>query len=257
MNMPPDLQQELPDHTLESFPAVPGAYVYRDQTPAHSFVTVIAPASDTQWFLALTARDFFDEALAANIVDFVRSRWQSVSPERSIFIIEGFHYAGYDFDSVAVLSPKCGNIFEHENQELSLRTFVSFPIFRCEFSGQETCDLIDMIRHDFVSTLNWKRRVSPQVYVRFRNNRTGVGSTGKKLGLTSTDILFEQLHDLTGDNSSFIDVKNYKGELCHITREDNYVISLPPSQKIVSVPANEIDSWVSTYLTKGLSAHRV
>src|SRR5262249_37378461 len=145
-------------------------------------------------------------------------------------------------------------MFEHENRELSSRTCEVFPMFRCEFSGEETCELIDLIRHDFVVTIDWKRQPSPLVYLRFRNTKTGIRSTGNTMGLTSADCFFEQLHELAGEDS-FIEAKNYKGEVCCISRkDDNYIFTLAPSQDSVVVPANQIDDWATSYLTKGMTA---
>jgi hypothetical protein len=252
MKQPFDLQRELPDYCLEPFPLVEGAYWYSDRTPAHSFTTVISPVSNDPFFLALRARDYFDDRFAASMLEFVRDRWDSVNLSQPMLIIEGFKYPGYNFNSLVVLNPVCGNAFENENATLSSRTFVIFPIHRCEFSGDETCELIDLIRHDFVSTLDWKRRISPQIYVRFHNTLTGARSTGKKMGLASADFLFEQLHELSSDKSSFIEVNNYKKEFCRFTRkDDNFVVTLSTSQQTINIPPDQIDRWITSYLTKG------
>jgi hypothetical protein len=231
---------------------LPFTYLFLRQTPAHSFVTVIAPVLDGRNFLLLTARDIFDEKLAKRVIEFVSERQTLLDLSITIRILEGFCHPGYSFDTVVVLGPEAHRKFQVENKSLHARSFEVFPAFRCEFTGSESADLIDEVRHVCVDTLDWKRSPSPQVYIRFQNARTKAGTIGAKWVLTKIDPIFHELQVLTDHAGSFVELMNYKGQTCRlIVKGENYLANSPQADHDVLIPRDQIKSWVEHFLVEG------
>ena len=211
-----DLAHELSEHNPTPFESVPGAYIYHDQTPAHRFTTVVAPIDNGKHCLALASRDFFDQKLAKSVLAFLFNRLNSLSPKNPLRIVEGFTCEGFSFDSVAVLSPSAGNQFEHENESLNKKTHVAFPMFRCELSGNEPPDLVDLIRHDFLPSLDWRRQPCPKILMAFWNPKTKIRSTRRKPSLTTLQNALTEIENSVGVEKAWIDLENYRGRLLRI-----------------------------------------
>jgi hypothetical protein len=224
-------------------------------TAANTFTTAYVPWLNGQACWVLRAKDFFDEALVKALIQFLRGHEEEVAPEEPTQILEGFHHPGYGFDSVLVRSPKGHERYVHELPKLQPRAFLAFPIYRCEFTGDESLSQMEMICKDFVPTLDWKRAPACRLYMRYNNTETGGGSKGKKLGLAKMDSLRIQLNQLTSKKGSFIEIKNFKGQQCRlVVSDDSFEITGPGLSSSVSVPRKKILAWVDCFLSKGLEA---
>lgn len=233
---PIDLQHELADRAPVPCKVIAGAYIYYDQTPAHEYTTVIAPIVNGDYYLALPSRDFFDEQFATGIFAFVATQSSTLSGAQPLVILEDFAYPGYAFDCIAVLSPFAAKQYEYENETLNQRTFVAFPIYRCELSGNESADLINVIRHDFLSSLDWKRSPIPKILIAFGNKQKK-----KKKGrciengfvLTTFENALAVVDHLAESKSDWLSLENYRGQQCRITWNiDHYNIELPDRDTI-------------------------
>lgn len=225
------------------------AYLFIRQTPAHSFTTAIMPILDQQCVLLLTARDNFDEELAKMVMVFLSKKIDILNLKNTITILDGFYHEGYGFNAVVVLGPDAHHMFQVHNKSLHTCSFEVFPIFRCEFSGDESSELVNEIRHDSVDTLDWKRAPSPKVYIRFNNMKTGGGTIGAKWILTKVDSVLLELQGLTDEARSFIEIKNYKEEICRIiVEDDNFLVSFSQFDSESLIPRGQIKSRVECFL---------
>lgn len=217
---PIDIPNELADQVIIPFPEVTGAFLYQDQTPSHKFTTVIASVNDGLC-MRLTARDHFDRDLATVVLNAVLHKQSIISVAKPIVIIDGLAVPSYTFDSVAVLSPSCANSYRHTSGILNKRTFAVFPIHRCELSGDEPPDLIELIRHDFLPSLDWTRGPCPKILMAFNNTATGSGSTDTQPRLAQMKDLMCELEALDGAEESWIILENYKHQRCRIEWKGN------------------------------------
>jgi hypothetical protein len=243
-----NLAEELSEHDPAPYPDIPGAYIYHDQTPSHQFTTVVAPILEGEYCVVLSSRDCFDEGLATTALTFVLNLYSTLYVRKPLIIIEGFSCQGYSFDSVAILSPSAANQYEHENALLNKRVFVAFPIYRCELAGNESNDLIDLIRHDFLPSLDWKRSPCPKVLMSFHNAKTKVSSTGIRPRLTTVQDVLAEIENLFGAEGSWIKLENYRGQRCRIEWTKDIYSADFPDQRAIRVDKAALVERVKRFL---------
>lgn len=95
------------------------------------------------------------------------------------------------------------------------KLYLCIPIFRSEFSGDETVEEFKDMRFDTVPTLDWKRNSKPKIYIYFDNPKTGSRALENSVR-TSADQLFEEIDLLNGVTAGFIEVTNYKRDVLEI-----------------------------------------
>ena len=247
-----NIDQELRSAKLQPI-SLRGTSAYRleNRTPAHVFTTVVVHFKDA-YYLATTARDFFDEDLAKGLFDFVSAHGKEVDGEKVSQMLEGFSHPSYAFNAVMILSPQAHKLFRVQSKTLHSRTLEIFPIYRCEFSGTEAPELIELIRHDFVSTIDWKRMPSPQIRMSFSDTCTGVRSTGKKPGLAKLSVLDDKVRRLIGCPGSVIEVENFRGDHTKFSAENGkFVLSLPGSAEKTALSADGALRWLREFLIEG------
>jgi hypothetical protein len=161
-----NLQKELKGEELRPFPIGTGAFLFTTSTPAHEFNSVIVPIHGGNWFLELGSRDWFDEGLAKDFLSWALTNEESLDPVCPIQLIRGFSSPLTDFENIVALNRRAHGLFQAQSSELHERTLVIFPAYECEFNGRESISEIDIIRHDIVPTLDWKRKKSETINCR-------------------------------------------------------------------------------------------
>lgn len=103
--------------------------------------------------------------------------------------------------------------------------FLCLPIFRCEFTGEESADDFRWSTHHIVEVNNWHRTRQPKISVYFDNPRTG-GGTDKDGAIVSLETLIAEIDNLSGVSDGFIEITNYRGEVIEALSpaEDHYVL---------------------------------
>jgi hypothetical protein len=246
-----DLTAELSRRGLQTADFSENAYWFEIETPAHRFTNVVA-VLDRERYLGLVARDSFDPQLAASVIQFVRDRQAEIVPTNPVAILERFHHQGCLFDCVLVVSPQANVLYQTESPTLHSRSFEAIPIYRCEFSGDETPELFRLVRSDFVPTLDWRRSPAPRIWMSFRDAASGVRSTGHKPSLAALDQAIYQIHQLPLAEDSWVQIDNYLAEGARLSfRGREYVIE-STAVDTRAVPESEIDSWTRQFLTVGL-----
>lgn len=220
-----NLAKEFAHRDATPFGNISGAFMYSDETPAHRFATVIAPILNCEYFVVVPSRDFFDESLAIAILTFVANRESTFTIEKTLVLLDGFDCPQCSFDAVAVLSPAAARQFEHENDMLNKRAFVAFPIYRCELSGDESPHVVDLIRHDLLPSLDWKRAPCPKVTIGYRNKRNKAGSRPR---LTKLATVLYEVDELNGSEGSWMEIENYAGRRCRVVvSQGRYTVEFP------------------------------
>lgn len=107
------------------------------------------------------------------------------------------------------------------------RLVLCLPIHQGEFSGSESIDDFFLLRREIVDTLNWERKPSPQVQIRFDNPQTGVGTAGAYV-LVKYEYLLREIDKLEGIGEGFIEILNYLGAVAEILSHaaDQFVLIL-------------------------------
>ena len=249
MSIAIDLAKELVHKKPIPFLPVPGSFKYCDKTPAHTFTTFVMPVLAGQYCVALPSRDSIDERLATAILTFIDSRNNLLSIQSNLILLELFNCPGFSFDTIAVLNPASAKQYEHENENMNKRAFVAFPLFRCELSGNESPDLIDLIRHDFLPTLDWNREPCPQISMSFLNTRTKARSKRVRPSLTDMQNVLSEIDNLLDADGSWIKIDNYAGRQCRIlSSTHNYVVEFP-GQEAKQLDKSTLIKLLSGFLT--------
>jgi hypothetical protein len=196
----------------------------------------------------LAARDFFDANLARAVVLFVRANLSN-SDIGTHCVLRGFNCASYRFDALLLLAPDVHKLLEIRRPSLQPFVIQAIPIYSCEFTGDETPEMLYTLRKRFVSTLDWKRVPSPRIMASFS---TGTVKTPAKLGLISLpDVLF-YLQEIRRLGDGFGRVCNYLGELIQITyaaSSGNYQVGLSDRSTLL-IPATEMDDWLMNFVCR-------
>jgi len=93
--------------------------------------------------------------------------------------------------------------------------FLCIPIFRCEFSGNESVEEFRWSTHHIVAIDNWHRTRQPKIKVYFDNPRTG-GGTDDAGALVPLRVLLAEIDNLNGVGNGFIEITNYRGEVIEV-----------------------------------------
>lgn len=103
--------------------------------------------------------------------------------------------------------------------------FLCLPIFRCEFTGEESAEDFKWSTHHIVDVNNWHRTRQPKISVYFDNPRTG-GGTDKDGAIVSLETLIAEIDNLSGVSDGFIEITNYRNEVIEVLspEEGRYVL---------------------------------
>lgn len=162
--------------------------------------------------LLVISQDFIDDALAEIIVDSVP--FLSLIDKPLIFpIAAGEHSSGLFTHIIVFPQNYHGSMKDAGIDRGDL--FWCVPIFRCEFSGEESVEEFMSMRVHFVPVLDWKRTIRPKVKVYFDNPKTGAGADETR-ALIKYLTLLQEIDNLEGVSNGFIELENYKSEVVEV-----------------------------------------
>jgi hypothetical protein len=250
-----DVKSELKNHHLRQLSSVKETYSFEAKTPAHLFTNVIADLTDGQRYLALVARDSFDQDLASALIGFVRKHYPELRQSIPCQILSGFKYEGAKFDCILAINPNAHGLYVKESPRLHELTIEAIPIYRCEFSGDETVEILQLARRKYVDTLDWRREPSPRVWLAFSDVAMGVRSTGHKLGLTTKKDAILKVRRVAESSESWVELENYAGQHVRITfRDSGYAIESKTLKLSVTIDRSAIDEWIEHFLLIGIKS---
>lgn len=165
--------------------------------------------------------------------------------------ITNIAYKETNFDAMLFIPSSYHTSFATYSDRLHQKTIGVFPIYNCEFSGDESPDTVKFLRQDIVSTVNWNREKSPKIKLRYKNNKTKSGTIGRKLYLDKWNNLLYELNSLQDctDLSSFIEVENYKNKYIHISiLSINVLVIRNKKEILLQGELEEIKKYVTNFV---------
>lgn len=168
--------------------------------------------------LAITSKDIDDPEFASSVALNAPPHLPHDRP--TIFAIPpsiyGFTHA------IAVPSTYHGLLNRSANRT---NLFLCLPIFRGEFSGNESAEDFKWSTHHIVDVNNWRRTRQPKISLYFDNPRTGGGSD-KDGAIVSLETLMAEIENLNGVSDGFIEITNCRDEVIEVVspEEGSYLL---------------------------------
>lgn len=177
-----------------------------------NFDTILS--QDGEHVLEMRVMGRYDEDLARAVLRFARDHSAQITgSDRPLVALEGFSHPGWEFDTVASVSPDVHENHAQDDPELHKATFTLFPGYRSEFSGKESKEeAIYMFRRSLQPT-KLDRAPVPFLKMRYDNTRTKSYSTGPDRGLAPLAVLLQELTLLDGAPGSHVEWENRLGEI--------------------------------------------
>jgi len=241
-----DIAAELSRYNPESFEGTANAYMFSGSSAEHQFFRVISEIHGTPNFVIVVSRDFFDPALALEVIKFVIEHKDEISLPFEHCIVHGFTPSNYGFRSMLFLGPTVNGLLQGRSGNLQPRTIQAIPIYTCEFSEIDTLNTIEIARRYQVITIDWKREPSPRTWIRYKNSKAE--SIGKKLGIANEERAITETHRLSDEAGGWTELRNYKEEQIKITFEDGSFLVQPAEGPSIVVPESELDAWIHSFL---------
>ena len=231
--------------TLISIDFDPLARKVLDKTSAHAFTRLLRPIWNNSRILSISAKDFYDEDLAASMMALVVDKCSSEFVAEVKILC--FTHPPYAFEQVLLM--KDIEQFSAGGDYKAFPMVVCFPCFRYEFSGAESPALIDEIRHKFVATLDWRRKPQPRAYLCFDNKNTRSYSKGFRL--SPIERINLQLSKLPVGEDSYVEIKNIQEKVVRMTRLSPTEFKMKMGSGEMTVRLGREKDWVHSFLTSG------
>ncbi len=245
-----DLHGELAGERLVMIESEPCCYHLEAATPAHIFHYILCPVQEATRCIITVSRDYFDKDFSIEICKSIITNCPSV--KTSVRLYHDFSSERYKFNCLLALGPKSHGLFQLQSKRLHSRSIEVIPCFDCEFRENESPEQIEFIRQHIVSTLNWRRTPSPLCFVRFRNARTGERTKGKEFILMSLSRVKDVITRLPDDDTSYVEVENYKKMIASIVfRGDKFIADESMTHEKVMIARPGISSWLDALLIDG------
>ena len=184
-------------------------FFFQDETKTY-VINYWLKAREDNSKLLVVSQDYIDDALAEIIVD--SAPVLSLKDKPSIFPIAAGEHSSSLFTHIIVF-PKSYHGYVKDVGIDRGDLYWCVPVFRCEFSGEESVEEFKGMRVHFVPVLDWKRTIRLKVY--FDNPKTGAG-TDETRALVKYMTLLQEVDNLEGVSNGFIELENYKGEVVEV-----------------------------------------
>jgi hypothetical protein len=198
-----DLLQEFDDVESDC-----GCYFFHHDLPGFKYHYCLRGNEDQD--LLVVSRGTEDRRFASSISVQAPASLPSASP--TVFELRENRY-GFSH-AMAVPNTYHGNLMS-QLEEKRERLFLCVPIFRCEFSGDESADEFRDAILRTVAVFDWGRDASPKIKVYFDNPKTG-GGTQESGAIVRFATLLAEIENLSGVVDGFIEITNYKGDVVEV-----------------------------------------
>jgi hypothetical protein len=220
-------------------------------TPAHTFFNYFSMKIVSDYVVMTIVRDKKDDFLLDSFLKQVSNIDFGIPKD---FVKKsGMTFPNTSMDGFILLPYQYHNEFKTIDEELHKKTIVILPIHHSEFRGDETVDEVNIIRRDFITTIDWTRDITPQVKMRFKNFKSTTGSVGNKLGFAKLKDISSELSKLNNlkDKQSFIELENYKNEFIRIELNNQKEIEISDLNKEKKFIGDKITSFsfIKNFLT--------
>ena len=155
---------------IQPFAGVSNAWTWKLSPKFKVFATLTGDG----YLFQITMRDHFDEYLARSVLLYGLENKSRIVDATSKLLPE-FSCPPYEFESVVALSPRVHKVYESEFPDLNPFTYVLFPAYACEFTGDETAEILQWVKR-YLPRVDMKRDPWPQA---MRYERDGDGKASK------------------------------------------------------------------------------
>lgn len=137
----------------------------------------------------------------------------------------------FSADSKLEMHPLALNVYGFSNLLLAPHNFHSYfkgrldaereklllclPVHKSEFSGAESVEEFYLLRREIVETLNWDRKLTPKIILRFDNPKTRGGTSDEGAFVKYATVLHE-IENIDGVVNGFLEILNYKSEVFEV-----------------------------------------
>lgn len=234
--------------TLTPIAGADGWLSFENVTPLFRFHHRVRQGTARSVLINFTIRDAYAPEAAHELclkVDELEDRILGVQEARKLYPIK-LHASA--FDSLVVLPPGYHNSFRAQDPDLARQTFVVFPAYHCEFREVESKECIDVLRR-MVTTIDWGRKPSPRVAMRYSNPKTSGGSTGSKRGLTDISVPLREARELANSAGAFIEIESFRGDVLRMeSNGDKVAVGRLPEGVAKLVSPDELPGLIGGFL---------
>lgn len=198
------------------------------------------------YFFQLELSDTFDEyclksadgldllVISENIVDrefskSVLSQASGVFSQNKVSIFK-ISENKYGFTHSLILPNTYHGVFKGKLEHKRENLYLCVPIYRCEFSGDESAEEFKSMIQRMIPVFSWDRKVCPKIKIYFDNPETESG-TDEAGALIKYPTLLSEIENLNGVCSGFIELTNYKGGVIEILSPQRDVFTLIRNRK--------------------------
>ncbi|MBI6578441.1 hypothetical protein YA0001_23865 [Pseudomonas viridiflava] len=170
--------------------------------------------------LLVVSEKIIDDAFALQVID---------SAPRQLFkdkpTIYQLSHSSMNFTHVIAVPSSYHGYFNGRDGIDRTNLFLCVPIFRCEFSGDESVNEFKAMRLNSVPTLDWGRDAHPKLRVYFDNPKTG-GGTVEEGVLFKLPVLLDEVVRLENVADGFIEITNWRADILEVLSgsKDQYVL---------------------------------
>lgn len=200
--------------------AADGLWWHHDSTPAADFYHCLTTARDGQALLCATFKSG-GRFLAPKVLKAAKAFLEVNETSKGLTLLPSGDVA--PFDAIALVSAQAHALFQTFDAGLNAATTVVFPVYRCEFAGDEPADIVRLIRRDFLPSLEWDRAPHPKILAAFDNPKLGMGSKSTKLKMAGLADVLSILKSMDGCHAAWLRIQNWMGEVMVIEFRDGYL----------------------------------
>jgi hypothetical protein len=172
--------------------------------------------------IIVISRDIEDDVFASELIRVASSQNKVLNLLKFRHNIEN----KYGFDSALMAGPQYHSYFKGRLDNVRNTLYLCFPIFECEFSGNESVELFYEMRRFLIKSLNWDRSMTPKILLRFENPKTKAGTIGKNYYPVDFNVVKTEIINLNGVPNGVVEVFNYNKEYVKIISisQDQYIM---------------------------------
>ncbi|WP_263228054.1 hypothetical protein [Pseudomonas alabamensis] len=204
-----------------------------DEYKGCNFVQLELPAKEYEYCLKssefldllVICEDVFDRDFAVELVK--QAPNSLMQGQVSLFEISPNKY---DLTHCLVVPNTYHGALNHLSSCARENLFLCIPIHRCEFSGDESRDEFREMILRTIPVYRLDRKVSPKLIVYFDNPKTKSG-TDEDGVLMKYPILLNELDNLNGVASGFIEITNYKRDVVEVLSPSRDIFTLIRNRK--------------------------
>lgn len=217
-----------------------------DETPSHKFIYIFISKND--FIINIAVRDFLDINIISKLSEKISKLNIDNIPE-NIQKIQDVNFVGLNFNSLMLLPPSYHIMGYEDTEEIPFleNTIIAFPIYHCEFSGNETPDEIKYMRRDIVSTIDWNREITPKIKIRYKNFITKSKTVGNRFYLSKESTLINEINDLK-DDKSFIELENYSNKIIVLKSVGKFIRVTLKDEILFEGETDNVKKYVCNYI---------